>query len=204
MGAVPNIVGALVVVLLAVVIGKIISGIVTNVLTGLGFNNVLVNLGLAKQSPQGKQTPSAWVGMVVLALIVLLASVTACDILEFPAVGVLIKDFIAFAGHILMGALIFGLGLLLAQIVAKGISTSDSRHARRLAMVARVVILALAGAMALRQTGLADDIVNLAFGITLGAAALAFALAFGLGGRELAGRTLEEWRAQNKDDAPPK
>jgi hypothetical protein len=58
--------------------------------------------------------------------------------------------------------------------------------------------------MALRQTGLADDIVNLAFGITLGAAAVAFALAFGLGGRDIAARTLEEWRAQNKEDAPKK
>ena len=69
-------------------------------------------------------------------------------------------------------------------------------------MVARVVILALAGAMALRQTGLADDIVNLAFGLTLGAAAVAFALAFGLGGRDIAARTLEDWRASNAKERP--
>jgi hypothetical protein len=98
-----------------------------------------------------------------------------------------------------MGVLIFGLGLLLAQIVVKGISTSDSRNARRLAMAARVVILALAGAMALRQTGVANDIVNLAFSLTLGAAAVAFALAFGLGGRDMAARTLDEWRSESKD-----
>lgn len=197
MSSMPNIIGAVIVVLLAVIIGKIVSGILSNLLAGLGFNNVLVKLGLAKQPPQGKQTPSTWVGMVVLALIVLLASVTACDMLEFPAVGVLIQEFIKFAGHILMGTAIFGLGLLLAQIVAKGIRSSDSPNAPRLAMVARVVILALAGAMALRQTGLADDIVNLAFGLTLGAAAVAFALAFGLGGREIATRTLEDLRASN-------
>lgn len=204
MSAMPNIIGAAIVVLLAVVIGKIVSGIVSNLLAGFGFNNVLLKLGLAKELPQGRHTPAAVVGMLILAFIILLASVTAADMLEFPAVGVLIKDFIGFAGHVLMGALIFGLGLLLAQIVAKGIATSDSRNARRLATVARVVILALAGAMALRQTGLANDIVNLAFGLTLGAAAVAFALAFGLGGREMAERTLEEWRAQNKHDAPRK
>lgn len=202
LAALPNIVGASMVILLAVVIGKVISGIVTNVLAGLGFNNVLVKLGLAKQAPQGKPSPSAWMGMVVLALIVLLASVTACDLLGFPAVGVLLQDFIKFAGHILMGTAIFGLGLLLAQVVAKGIRSSDSPHAPRLALVARVVILALAGAMALRQTGLADDIVNLAFGLTLGAAAFAFALAFGLGGRDLASRTLEEWRTSNTTKPP--
>lgn len=202
MDTLPNIVGALVVVLLAVIIGKVISGLVTNVLAGLGFNNVLVRLGLAKQAPQGKQAPAAWVGMVVLALIVLLASVTACDLLGFPAVGALIQDFIQFAGHILMGTAIFGLGLLLAQIIAKGIRASDSPNAPRLALVARVVILALAGAMALRQTGLADEIVNLAFGLTLGAAAVAFALAFGLGGRDIAARTLEDLRGSKTKEPP--
>lgn len=204
MSAMPNIVGAAIVVLLAVIVGKVVSGIVSNLLAGIGFNSVLVKVGLAKELPQGRQTPSTIVGTVVMALIILLASVTAANMLEFQSVGVLIQDFITLAGHILMGVLIFGLGLLLAQLVAKAISTSDSRNARRLAMITRVVILALAGAMALRQTGLANDIVNLAFGITLGAVAVAFAIAFGLGGREMAGRTLEDWRAQNRDKASQK
>ena len=204
MSALPNIIGAAIVVLLAVIIGKVVSGIASNLLAGLGFNNVLVKLGLAKQPPQGRPTPAAVVGLLIMTGIVLLASVSAAEMLGFPSVGVLIKDFIAFAGHILMGLLIFGLGLVLAQIVAKGISVSDARNARRLALVARVVILALAGAMALRQTGLANDIVNLAFSLTLGAAAVAFALAFGLGGRDMAARTLDEWRAQKEDPAPRK
>jgi len=203
MAALPNIIGASIVVLIAIVIGKVVSGIVTNLLAGVGFNNVLVKLGLARQPPQGRQAPATVVGILVMGLIILLASVTAADMLGFESVGILITDFIGFAGHILMGVLIFGLGLLLAQVVAKGISTSDSRNARRLAMVARVVILALAGAMALRQTGVADDIVNLAFGLTLGAAAVAFALAFGLGGRDQAARTLDEWRA-SETKGPPK
>jgi hypothetical protein len=200
LGALPNIVGATVVILLAVIVGKVVSGLVSNLLAGLGFNNVLVTLGLAKQPAQGRQSPAAIAGMLLMALIIALASVTAADMLEFPGVGVLIQDFIAFAGHILMGVLIFGLGLLLAQIVARAIRTSDSPNARLLALAARVVILALVGAMALRQTGLANDIVNLAFGLTLGAAAVAFALAFGLGGREIAGNTLEEWRARHKGE----
>jgi len=202
MDALPNILGAGIVVLIAIVIGKVVSGIVTNLLAGVGFNNVLVKLGLAKKAPQGRQAPAAVVGMLVLALIIALASVTAADMLGFQAVGVMIQDFIVFAGHILMGVLIFGLGLLLAQIVVKGISASDAPNARRLALVARVVILALAGAMALRQTGVADDIVNLAFGLTLGAAAVAFALAFGLGGRDMAARALDDWRSLDAKDRP--
>jgi hypothetical protein len=50
--------------------------------------------------------------------------------------------------------------------------------------------------MGLRAMGIADDIVNLAFGLTLGAAAVAIALAFGLGGRQAAGRQMEYWLAR--------
>jgi hypothetical protein len=80
------------------------------------------------------------------------------------------------------------------------------RRARRFALLARIVIVALAAAMALRQTGVANEIVNLAFGLTLGAAAVAFALAFGLGGRDMAAHTLQEWRALGGTGAaqPPK
>jgi hypothetical protein len=199
MNSLPNIIGAALVMLFAIVIGKVVSGIITNLLAGVGFNSVLVSLGLAKQPTHGRQSPSMIVGLVILALIVALGSVTAADMLGFESVGVLITEFITFAGHILMGVLIFGLGLLLSQIVVKGILASDARNARRLALAARIVILALASAMALRQTGVANDIVNLAFGLTLGAAAVAFALAFGLGGRDTAARTLEEWRSEGKE-----
>jgi hypothetical protein len=196
--ALPHILSASIIILIAMVIGKVLSGIVTNLLTGLGFNNVLVKLGLAKQPPQEKQLPAVWIGNLVFAAIVLLASVTAAETLGFIAVAALITDFVLFAAHVLMGLLIFSLGLLLARLVAKGIASSDSPNARRMATAARIAILLLAGAMALRQTGLANEIVNLAFGITLGAVAVAFAIAFGVGGRDMAARKLEEWRGSDK------
>src|SRR6185369_12153464 len=103
------------------------------------------------------------------------------------------------AGHILVGVIIFALGLFLAQVVSNAIRSSDSPNAARMAFFTRIVILALAGAMALRQTGLADEIVNLAFGLTLGAVAVAAALAFGLGGRDMAAQALRDWRQDQKN-----
>jgi uncharacterized membrane protein YedE/YeeE len=61
-------------------------------------------------------------------------------------------------------------------------------------VAARVSILVLAGAMALRQMGLANEIITLAFGLLLGAIAVAVAIAFGIGGRDLAAETLGSWR----------
>ncbi|MDH3458074.1 MAG: hypothetical protein OER90_14640 [Gemmatimonadota bacterium] len=59
--------------------------------------------------------------------------------------------------------------------------------------------MVLATAMALQQTGVAQEIVTLAFGTLLGAIALAGAIAFGLGAREAAGRTIDQWLAGQKD-----
>lgn len=54
--------------------------------------------------------------------------------------------------------------------------------------------------MALRQMGLANEIINLAFGLLLGAVAVAAALAFGLGARDVAGRHVEDWARSLKGD----
>ena len=59
--------------------------------------------------------------------------------------------------------------------------------------MARVAIIVFSSALALRQTGIAQDIVNLAFGILLGAIAIAAALTFGLGGRDVAAKEIERW-----------
>lgn len=76
------------------------------------------------------------------------------------------------------------------------IQSSGVGQASLLAGLVRALILVFAGAMALRQMGLANEIVILAFAMLTGAIALAAALAFGLGGREVAARELENYIAQ--------
>ena len=92
-----------------------------------------------------------------------------------------------------MGLVIFGVGLFLANVAEKAVRTSTTRQAGLLAVATRVSIIVLASAMGLRQMGLANEIITLAFGLLLGAIAVASALAFGLGARDVAGRTVEDW-----------
>jgi hypothetical protein len=123
----------------------------------------------------------------------LFASIEALRLLGFASVAELVTSFTAFAGQIVLGLIIFAIGLYLANLAANTIVAADTKQTTMLALVARISITVLAGAMALRQMGLADEIINLAFGLLLGAIAVAAALAFGLGGREIAARQLEEW-----------
>jgi hypothetical protein len=116
--------------------------------------------------------------------------------LHFEALAALITEFLIFAGHLALGLVIFGIGLFLGNLAARTIEASRSVQAPMLALAARIAILVLAGAMALRQMGLANDIITLAFGLLVGAIAVALALAFGLGCRDMAADAVKGWLSQ--------
>jgi hypothetical protein len=126
-----------------------------------------------------------------MVAIVLLATLSATSLLNFPALTLVVSQFIDFAWNVLLGLLIFGVGLWLAGLIANAIEATGMQQKRLAAIFARVAVIVFATSMALGQMGLADSIVNLAFGLTLGAVAVAAAIAFGLGGREIAGQELK-------------
>jgi Conserved TM helix len=189
----PAIFGAVLVMAIAYVVGRLVAGIINNVLTGAGFNSILVKLGLSRSVKEGDYSPSAMAGKLALIVVLVLASIEAANLLGFSMLAGLIRDFVGWGGHILLGLIIFSLGLLLANWVAGAVRSSDAPQAPLLSTATRVVILLLAGAMALRQMELANDIVNIAFGLAIGSVAVAVAIAFGLGGRDTAARLLEDW-----------
>jgi small-conductance mechanosensitive channel len=191
--AFPVIFAAALLLAIAYVVGRVVSGLIANLLAGVGFDAILAKLGMGKEPEEGEQTPSQIVSYLVLVAIMLFASIEALRLLGFGSVAELVTSFTAFAGQVILGLIIFAIGLYLANLAAKTIKASGATQAGMLALVARVSILALAGAMALRGMGLANEIINLAFGLLLGAVAVAAALAFGLGGRDVASRELEAW-----------
>jgi len=191
--ALPAIFAAVLLLVIAYIVGRVVAGLVANLLAGIGFNTIPARLGLGRQPAEGERTPSEIVGYLVLVAIILFATIEALSLLAFESLGDLLTNFIAFAGQVILGLIIFALGLYLANLASKAVQASGAAQGQLLALVARVSILVLAGAMALRQMGLANDIINLAFGLLLGAVAVAAALAFGLGAREIAARHLEGW-----------
>ena len=88
---------------------------------------------------------------------------------------------------------VFAIGLYAANLAFRLINGMGMSSSNTLAQAARVAIIAFVGAMALQQMGVATSIVNLAFGLLLGAIAVAIAIAFGLGGRDVAADNLREW-----------
>ncbi|MFH1278625.1 MAG: mechanosensitive ion channel [Candidatus Eisenbacteria bacterium] len=193
-GALPSVFGALLVLAFSYGVGRIVSNFVSGVLQGAGFNRVAVRLRLAREATEGAWSPSGLVGRLILLVIMLFAFTEALNMLGFEAVGELVAEVLAFTGQVILGLVIFAVGLYLSYMIADTIRASGLTHAPVLATAARTAILLLVGAMALRRMGLANEIIQLAFALVLGAAAVAFAIAFGVGGREYAARQIDRWR----------
>lgn len=203
LAALPAIFGASLVLIIAYVVGKMVAGLITNLLAGIGFDAILGRLGLGGEAAEGERTASQVVGYLVLVGIMLFATIEAFSLLGFEQIADLVSQFTAFAGQVALGVIIFGIGLYLANLASGIVRDSDVGQAGLLAGLARGAILVFAGAMALRQMGLANEIVNLAFGLVLGAIAVAAALAFGLGGRGVAARQLEQWVPSDRSEPSP-
>ena len=203
--SIPAVFAAMLVLTVSYMVGRVVAGLVTSLLSGIGFNAILARLGIGRESAEGEaKTPSSIVGSLVLIAIMLFAATEAAGLLGFTALTDIVSEFLGFAGHIVVGLVILGIGLFLANLAASTVRAGGSAHASFLATTARIAIVLLAAAMGLRQMGLANEIISLAFGLTLGAVAVAVAIAFGLGGREIAARQLDNWRQSFLEEESPR
>jgi hypothetical protein len=150
----------------------------------------------------GRMTPASIAGYLVTIAIMLFAVMEAANMMGFENLAALVARFIAASTQIIFGLVIFGLGLFLANLAERVIRDSGVSQSNILATAARWAILIFSVALALREMGIAESIVNLAFGLLLGAVAVAVALAFGLGGRDVAARQLERWRQDVQGGLP--
>ena len=190
MNAIPHIIAAALILILAYVVSRFVASLVVEVLSGTGVDDIPNKVGL--QRFLGNTKASCVVGYFIVFFTMLFAVSEAANRLGFEQISGLIAMFIQFGANILLGAVILGVGFWLANLVAQVIERGEYNSSRWVANIVRVLIIGLVLAMGLRAMGIADSIVNLAFGLTLGAVAIAFALAFGLGGRQPAERVLTD------------
>ncbi len=192
MAAIPNVFAATLIIVVAYYAASFVANLVTDLLGGVGFNEIPGKIGI-QAAFSGNMTASRLVGKIIVFFAMVFATVEAANRLGFAQISGLVATFIQFGGQVLLGVLIIAIGLWIANLAAAALRAISGGRAALYAGLARFAILGLVFAMALRAMGIADDIVNLAFGLTLGAVAVAVALSFGLGGREAAGRQMEHW-----------
>jgi len=128
------------------------------------------------------------IGNIAFFFIVLFGLMTAIEKLEFARLTEVLNSIIGISGNILFGLVILMIGNWIATVAHNNMA--KNKNNTFIASIVRICIIAIFLAMGLKMMGIGDDIINLAFGITLGTVAVTIALSFGLGGREAAGKQM--------------
>ena len=195
MAAVPNIVGAAIVLLVVYVAARFVIFVLNGLLEGLKFDSLPERIGIQGLFTESF-TPTRLVGIAIMFFSMLAAAVAAVDILGIDVVSEVFAGVLEFGAGLLVGGLILVIGNFLGTLAYEKLTEHGSPG---LANIARIAILGLVLAMGLKAMGLADNIVSMAFGFTLGSVAVAAALAFGLGGRDAAKSIADEWAKKIKE-----
>jgi len=194
LAAIPRILAAALWLGIAFIAARFLKSIIEAVLPPTGFDDALRSTGVLPPAA----VPSRIVANIAMIVVILAASIEAARQLGGDEIAIFLAQVTALGGKVIFGTLIIVVGIFLARIVANlvGSGTGEGGFAQTLV---RYAIIALFTAIGLTFMGLADAIVMMAFGLILGSAAIATALAFGLGGRDAAARVLERW----SDGEPP-
>jgi hypothetical protein len=196
--AIPNVLAALLWLAIAFLIARWVKTLIETVLPSLGFDNYMHSLGAMPRTI----SPSRVMGSIAMTAILLAAGIEALHRLGGDDTAALMLQVTALGGKVIFGTLVIVVGFVLARILSNlvGSSTEEGGYAQT---IIKYAVIALFTAIGLTFMGLADQIVMLAFGLILGSAAIATALAFGLGGRDAAARILERW-AEGQVPLPPR
>jgi hypothetical protein len=193
LAAIPNILVAVILLGVGMAIAKFVGDLVSNLLQGTGINKLTDNMNVKGAQKLDLAQIS---GQVVAVLIGLFFFVEALNALNLAVLNTIGTAIIAYLPNVVFAIIILGLGVIGGQWIAGLISQSTgSKWAGQLV---QYVLIAFALFMVLDQLNFASNIVNTAFIFIIGGLSVAFALSFGLGGRDFARKQLE--KLDNKVD----
>jgi hypothetical protein len=210
-GFIPNLIGFLVILLVGYFIAKIVKKVIAKALEAAGLDKALHSSEageyVEKFSPGA--SPSRLIGAVGFWLIFLFVLTAALSALKIPAVTAFMNQVLAYLPNVIAAVIIFVLAAALAGAIGGLVAKllGDTPTGKVVATAVPALIMVIAVFMILNQLRIAPEIVSITYTALLGSVALAAALAFGLGGRDVAGRMLEdayrkgrEQRGQVEDD----
>ena len=194
---IPALVGALIILFAGYLLARLIERVMLQLLRRLRLNTLLDRGGVTEAVERSgtRVDPTRVVASVVFWVVMLAVILLAANALGLESLDQVFVDLVSYIPSVIAAIVIILLGLVLGGFVGGLIHASAGgiHGGVALARVGRGGVIVLAIFMALQELGIATNIVTSAFAILFGAVALALALSFGLGNRELAGEITREW-----------
>jgi hypothetical protein len=208
LGAIPKIIGFAVILIIGWIIASALATAVAAILRTVKFNDLAQRAGISGfVQKMGMHTDAAgFLATLVKWFVRLIVLVTAFDALGLSAVSQVLQQILLWLPNLIVALVVLVIAGLaataLSNLVRGATAQSGLGNPNLLATIARVAVWAFAIVIAVNQIGIATTIVNTLFMATVGAVAVAFALAFGLGGRETAAQIVQGWYQRGQQAAP--
>lgn len=184
LSAVPLIIGASLVLGLGYVIARWVGSMIEEVLPGLGFDRSVEAIGIV---PEGRSA-SGIVATISQVAIMLFMAVAATRLLGFPELTHIVETVLDQGASVIFGAVLIAAGVILARVL-RGLVAAAAGEGIAPSLVHWLTV-GLFVFIGLKQMNIGGQIVDYAFGAIAVGVAVAFALAVGLGGREVAAKKL--------------
>ena len=190
---IPQLIGAILILIIGYIVARILQAVVARVLQAIGFDRWMEHGGIKQffDRAQTRETPATVLGKLVFWLVFIIAITMAADALGIRQVSQVLGQLISYIPSIIAAILILVLAALLANFlsgIVRGATGSDL-----LSNIARYAIIIYAAFAAITELGIAVQLTAPTFLIILGAVALAAAIAFGWGGRDVAKDIIERY-----------
>ena len=203
----PALIGAIVIFVAGWIIARLVRLAVVKLLKLVRFDKATEKTGVQEFLKKGEivKAPSEIIGSLVYWFIMILVIIASLDALGLPIVSELLDKIFVYIPNVVAAIIVLVLGLLLGNLLSAVVRTAASnaglKNADGLGQLSLYAIVFFSGAIALIQLGIGEEVVEAAFGLVVGTAALALALAFGLGGRDVAAEYLKRWLEEKKTPA---
>ena len=206
LNAIPAVIGALVILLIGWILSGILARLVTGALRKAGADRMFAEHGGAVYGERSSQfQPSVVAGEIVKWAIRLVFLVAAANTLGMPQVSELLNQVLLWIPNLIVAAIILLVAPLVARFVGgaieAGAGSMGFTNARLLGLVAQWAIIGFAVIIAINQIGIAENLINTLFIGLVAALSLAFGLAFGLGGRDVASEITRSWYDSSRSAA---
>ena len=184
-----DVIGASLVIFASVLAGGFAAGLVQELTAAFGLDSFVEGLGFKSGNKENIKA-SAIAGKLAFISILVMAVLAACDILQFVRLAALIKSFAVFGGNVLLSIAVLLIGSWLAKVAA---AMLNGKCSALVIGATKLGIIIFTLALAISNLQIGNGIVEIAFALILGAVCVAAAVAFGIGGREAAGKLLNDW-----------
>ncbi|HEX6271099.1 MAG TPA: hypothetical protein VFZ43_12745 [Anaerolineales bacterium] len=208
LGAIPRIIGFLVIIIIGWLISGALAAAVAALLRAVRFNELAQRSGFSGfvQNMGVRTDPSGLLADIVKWFVRLIVLVVAFDALGLPAVSAVLQQFLLWIPNLVVAVVVLVIAGLAANALGNLVRGSTAQaglgNPDLLATIARVAVWGFGIVVAVNQIGIAQTLINTLFMGFIGALALAAGLAFGLGGRETAAQIVQGWYRQGREARP--